>query len=57
MCAAHTTTKSFRKSLMRINQSAVHPNRLVLLLFRNNPHYIHYTAYFVLVLGSLQCNV
>nr|WOK43748.1 MAG: hypothetical protein [Apis mellifera filamentous virus] len=42
---------------MRINQSAVHPNRLVLLLFRNNPHYIHYTAYFVLVWGSLQCNV
>lgn len=37
------------KSLMRINQSAVRPNRLVLLLFRNNPHYINYTAYFVLV--------
>lgn len=42
---------------MRINQSAVRPNRFVLLLFRNNPHYINYTAYFVLVWSSLKRNV
>jgi hypothetical protein len=61
VCCAHydkkSFRKSFRKSLMRINQSAVRPSRLVLLLFRNNPHYIHYTAYFVPVWGSLKRNV